>query len=66
MLIARITGRAWCAATNSHRKDHRAVRRRATDADYAAMAADYEANPLRADEVLDIWINPDIERPATD
>ena len=31
---------------------------RFTDAEYAAMAADYEANPPTADEVLSIEVNP--------
>ena len=34
------------------------IKRRFTDEEYAEMAADYEANPPTADEVLSIEINP--------
>lgn len=33
-------------------------KRRLTDAEYAAMAADYEAHPPRAEEVLSVEVNP--------
>ncbi|MFE3545508.1 ribbon-helix-helix protein, CopG family [Nocardia sp. NPDC059177] len=33
-----------------------------TDADYEAMAADYEANPITADEIIDIAVNPALLR----
>lgn len=32
--------------------------RRRTDAEYAEMAADYEATPITADEILPAEINP--------
>jgi hypothetical protein len=38
-------------------------RRRFTDAEYAEMAADYEAEPPRADEVISIEIYPNGDAP---
>ncbi|BAX94243.1 hypothetical protein MSG_04122 [Mycobacterium shigaense] len=33
-------------------------RKRLTDAEYAALADDYERNPITPNEVLGVWINP--------
>lgn len=38
------------------RVDDTVGRRRRTDAEYAEMAADYEANPIRADEILSVHV----------
>jgi hypothetical protein len=38
------------------------TKRRATDADYAAMADSYEAEPPRMDEVISIEISPAVLR----
>ncbi|MFL0239282.1 hypothetical protein [Mycobacterium sp. SMC-17] len=41
------------------------TKRRLTDADYAELAADYAANPITADEVIDVVaVNPDHLRDA--
>ncbi|ODR07302.1 hypothetical protein BHQ21_09620 [Mycobacterium sherrisii] len=39
-----------------------AGRERLTDAEYAAMADDYERNPITTDEVLGIWMDPSVLR----
>jgi hypothetical protein len=39
--------------------------RRLTDEGYAALAADYEANPIRVDEVISIEVNPAALRERT-
>ncbi|MED5812924.1 hypothetical protein VST63_11185 [Mycolicibacterium sp. 050232] len=40
--------------------------RRPTAADYDAMAADYEAHPVRADEILSIELGPGLPDDPTD
>lgn len=36
----------------------RATSRRLTDVEYAELAADYDANPITADEILSAEVNP--------
>lgn len=42
-----------------------ASKRKLTDAEYAEMADDYEANPPRPEEILAVQINPAALRPST-